>query len=554
MAKVTTESERVQPPAAQAPTPKLVFVGFMGAGKSRAAGRAAERLGVEALDSDSRVEAELGEPISAFFDREGEAAFREREEAAVLDLLARPDATVIALGGGAVKSERVRERLTDHVCVYLEIDPELAWSRVSDSGRPLARDRGRFVELHAERKPLYESVSRATLPATEGVLPERALDAAIALARRELPRALRMAWAQMENGGYPVYVGAGALDAAGSLWPGPGRSFVVADENVQALHGERLRGSLADGPGLAQTVTVAPGERHKVLAEAERVLRALARGGMERSDTLVALGGGVVGDLAGFCAAVYQRGVAIVQVPTTVVAQVDSAYGGKTGVDLPEAKNYVGAFHQPVAVFTDPDVLATLPGEELRAGFVEVIKTALIAGGELWEQTRMIEPLEIALSRDQESIRRVIESCIRTKLAVVAEDERELGARASLNLGHTFAHALEAAVRYSGYRHGEAVGIGLLVALRLSELELELDPNVRDAVAELLARHGLPRRFEGPSVDELLRYAALDKKRRQGRSNLVLLSAPGHVVTGCDISDQALREAIEEVREVDATS
>jgi 3-dehydroquinate synthase len=525
---------------------KLVFVGFMGSGKSRAARHAKRMLGADPLDSDSLLEAELGESIASFFDRHGEAAFREREEALVLSLLDRPDARVIALGGGAVLSVSVRERLADHLCIYMEVEPEAAWERSQESERPLARDRDSFLALLAERTPLYESVARAVVPAKDDLV-ERALPAASRLTAPGAPRSARMIWAPTASGGYPVYVGNGVIDSAGSLWPGEGRCFVVADEQAQALHGERLGSGLDEKIPLVQTVTVPSGEWHKTLAEAERVLRMLAKHGMERTDTMLAFGGGVVGDLAGLCAAVYQRGVALVQAPTTLVAQVDSAYGGKTGVDIPDAKNYVGAFHQPSAVLTDPTLLGTLPAEELRAGFSEVIKTGLIAGGELWQQVGRLEAIERAPAHDPESLRLVIEGCLRTKLAIVAEDEHDRGRRASLNLGHTFAHGLEAAGAYGTYRHGEAVGLGLLVALRLSEREAGLDPAVRDEVAALLRRHGLPTSFSGVSTDQILAHAALDKKRRGGRHQLVLLSSPGNVAIGCEVSEEALREAIEEI-------
>ena len=272
---------------------------------------------------------------------------------------------------------------------------------------------------------------------------------------------------------------------------------------------------------------------------------------MERTDTLIAFGGGVVGDLGGFCAAVYQRGVPVVQVPTSLVAQVDSAYGGKTGVDLPEAKNYVGAFHQPLAVFTDPRLLATLPASELRAGFAEVIKTGLIAGGELWRRIGELEEIERTVTADPDSLRAVIEDCIRTKLGVVAQDERDQGLRASLNLGHTVAHGIEAASAYGGYRHGEAVGLGLLVALRLSERDAGLDTAVRDQVAELLRRNDLPTAFGGITTDQILAHAALDKKRRGGRHRLVLLQSPGKVITDYKVSEDALRDAIDEIRGVE---
>ena len=272
---------------------------------------------------------------------------------------------------------------------------------------------------------------------------------------------------------------------------------------------------------------------------------------MQRSDAIVALGGGVAGDLAGFCAATYQRGVAIVHVPTTVVAQVDSAYGGKTGVDIPEGKNYVGSFHQPEAVITDPLTLRTLPDAELRAGFAEVLKTGLIAGGPLWEDVRSMPPLREVLETDLGLAVRVVYRCAQAKLGVVAADELEQGVRASLNLGHTFAHALESATGYEGHRHGEAVALGLRVALRLSERFADLDPAVREEVDELLVRHGLPLSFGGPPTATLLDHADRDKKRRGAHRNLVLLHAPGDVETGAEVPDDALEQAIDEIREVD---
>jgi shikimate kinase / 3-dehydroquinate synthase len=220
-------------------------------------------------------------------------------------------------------------------------------------------------------------------------------------------------------------------------------------------------------------------------------------------------------------------------VPTTLVAQVDSAFGGKTGVDLPEGKNYVGAFHQPSAVIVDTAALETLPREELAAGYAEVVKTALIAGGPLWAKVRSgADPDEA-----------IILGCLRTKLGVVAEDERDSGRRQVLNLGHTVGHAIEAATGYSRYRHGEAVGIGLLAALRLSGR----DP-LRDEVAGLLSARGLPVAFEGATTAEVVELVARDKKRRGGRVPFVLVQAPGDVTPGHDVGDEELRAAIGEVR------
>ena len=497
----------------------LVFVGFMGAGKSTAARIAAADLGVEALDSDRELERSLGEPIESFFDREGEAAFRAREEEMVLELLARPGARVVALGGGALGSDRVREALRRHTVVHLEVRAEEAWRRASGKGRPLARDRTVFERLKAEREALYESAATATLPAMprEGV--RRAVPALRALAGA--PAGARLMWAAAASGDYPVYFGRG-LVAAGFIQPAGGRRFAVTDENVAALHAVEAE---------AQCVVPA-GEEEKTLARAEEVLRFLAASGAARDDLVVAVGGGVVGDLGGFCAAVYQRGIRWTGVPTTLVAQVDSAYGGKTGVDLPEAKNYVGAYHQPSAVIVDPGVLETLPAQEAAAGYAEVVKTALIAGGPLWARVREGGPV------DDETVWR----CLRTKLAVVAEDERDEGRRQVLTLGHTIGHAIEAATAYGRYRHGEAVAIGLVAALRLSNREA-----LRREVAGLFAARGLPVAFEGAPVDDVLAYVARDKKRRDDGVPFVLVEAPGQVTPGHRVGADELRAAIEEV-------
>jgi shikimate kinase/3-dehydroquinate synthase len=242
----------------------------------------------------------------------------------------------------------------------------------------------------------------------------------------------------------------------------------------------------------------------------------------------------VVGDVGGFCAALYQRGVRVVQVPTTLVAQVDSAYGGKTGVDLPEGKNYAGAYHQPAAVLVDPSTMATLSQTELASGWAEVIKTALIAGGRLWERVRSGAPLD----------RDLVLACARTKLAVVASDERDAGRRQTLNLGHTVGHAIETVTGYRRYRHGEAVGLGLLAALRLSG-----QTQLRDEVGELLAARGLPTTLDdGVDPAAVVAATARDKKRRHGRVGFVLVEAPGDVRPGRPVQEGELRAAVAELR------
>jgi len=502
----------------------LVFIGFMGAGKTSAAAAAAAALGTEALDTDARLEAELDMSIAECFDREGEAAFREREAALVARELASGDHTVIALGGGALRSEAVRDALRAHTAVLLEVAVDDAWARSAGGERPLASDREAFAALFTERAPVYERAADAILPGSDPQLVTRALPALSALARA--PQGTHLVWAHSASRDYPVFAGPALLEA--DFWPLEGRRFGVSDTTVSDLHGARIE-------PLAGSVLVEPGERTKTVATAEHVWRSLAQQGMGHSDHVVALGGGVVGDLAGFCAATYQRGVDVVHVPTTLVAQVDSAYGGKTGVDLPEAKNYVGAYHQPAAVLVDPATLLTLAPEELSAGYAEVVKTALIAGGPLWERVR-----SGAAGAAQPD---VVLACARTKLAIVAADERDDGRRQTLNLGHTVAHAIETVTGYGRYRHGEAVALGLLAALRLSH-----QPELRAEVAELLAGHGLSTRLEGADVTEVIAATALDKKRRgPGPTPFVLLDAPGDVRPGCAVEEDEIRAAVEEL-------
>jgi shikimate kinase/3-dehydroquinate synthase len=523
-------------PPGDAPSRALVFIGFMGAGKTTAAAEVAAALGTRACDSDLLLEEELGHSIAAEFERNGEASFRSAEEGIVCRLLADAGpGSVISLGGGSVLSERVRLALEPHLTVLLDIDVEDAWRRVGGGAgrekRPLVLNRSAFEDLYESRAAHYEQLADAILPALTPGVAVRALPALRALA--VAPRPTRLLWAGAASGEYPVLVGGGLVRAEAcskpGLWPldrSISRPFCISDETVAPLYAQAI-GSVQ------RLIAIKPGERHKTLAGAEMVWNELVAGGMTRADHVVALGGGVVGDLAGFCAATYQRGVPVVHVPTTLVAQVDSAYGGKTGVDLAQAKNYVGAYHQPAGVIVDPETLTTLPATELAAGYVEVLKTALIAGGELWQRIAADEPLD----------EHMILACARTKLAVVAEDERDAARRQVLNLGHTVGHAIETVTSYERYRHGEAVGLGLLAALRLSHA-----PDLRAQVRELLRAHGLPVKLEGEDIEQILQATMRDKKRTAASVPFVLIEEPGEAKTGCLVPEEELRRAVTELR------
>jgi shikimate kinase / 3-dehydroquinate synthase len=500
----------------------LVLIGFMGSGKSTAAAAIAKESGLTALDSDAEIEREAGVAIADLFLTQGESGFRELEQKMVLQLLAHANAsTVIALGGGSVLSAAVQEALSEHLVVHLELDAASAWERVSAEGgkRPLALDPQQFAALHEEREPIYAALADAILPAREPRVAVRALRALDAL--RSAPADVKLLWASAASGEYPVLIGRGLIregliagsGAAAQLWPldrERSRPFCVTDTNVGPLYREQLG-------ELAKVVQIPAGERNKTIATAEQVWSAMLEAGATRADHVVALGGGVVGDLAGFCAATYQRGVRCIQVPTTLVAQVDSAYGGKTGVDLRAGKNYVGAYHQPSGVIVDLDTLQSLPPRELAAGWVEVLKTALIAGGELWQR----------VSAEQALDQRTVMLCAKTKIGIVASDERDAGARQMLNLGHTIGHAIETATGYERYLHGEAVGLGLLAALRLSGAS-----ELREQVRQLMASKGLPLQLQGASATDVLAAAHRDKKRLHGDVPFVLCRAPGEIEIG----------------------
>jgi shikimate kinase / 3-dehydroquinate synthase len=503
----------------------VAMIGFMGAGKSTAAKAAAEALGTSAVDVDHVIAGRFGKPIPEVFATDGEAAFRATEERVTLELLDDPGTRVLALGGGAIGSAAVRDALARHLVVWVDIDVNTAWARCHGSGRPLASDKGSFERLHAQRDPLYEALADIVVPNECTHRMGEVLRAA-----ERMPDETVMLWATTAAKDYPAYIGPGLLGER-AFWPVtvPGRRFLVTDGAVGRLYGASDAFAPLDG-----RVAIMPGEQSKTIAHAEIVWSELARGAMTRGDVVVALGGGVVGDLAGFCAATYQRGVRYVQVPTTLVAQADSAYGGKTGVDLEQAKNYVGAYHHPEAVIADPATLRSLPEAELAAGYAEVVKTALIAGGRLWETIR---------SGADPADPRVIAACVRCKLSVVARDERDAGIRQVLNLGHTVAHAIETVTGYAVYRHGEAVALGLLAALRLSG-----HGPLRDEVADLLHAQGLPTSMRDVDPDAVVMATARDKKRvAEGPVPFVLLPAPGDPRPGSTVAPRELIAAVREL-------
>jgi 3-dehydroquinate synthase len=337
---------------------------------------------------------------------------------------------------------------------------------------------------------------------------------------------------------YPILIGAGLLGDA-ALLEGSVRArdvMVVSNVTVAPLWAPRLRSALA-GFRVAECI-LPDGEKYKTMATMSRVLDALVAARMNRDCAVLALGGGVVGDIAGFAAACYQRGVDFVQLPTTLLAQVDSSVGGKTGVDHPGGKNLIGAFHQPVAVLADTDTLDTLPERELRAGLAEVIKYGLVGDEPFlaWIE----QNLELLLARDPAALAYAIRRCCECKAGIVSRDERERGDRALLNLGHTFGHAIETGTGYGNWLHGEAVAAGMAMAAGMSRRLGWLDEADVARVRQLLARAGLPTDPPALGRERFLELMRMDKKVQAGRIRLVLLRHVGQAVCTADYDDDAL--------------
>jgi 3-dehydroquinate synthase len=343
---------------------------------------------------------------------------------------------------------------------------------------------------------------------------------------------------------YPIYIGKGILDDA-SLYAGhlvARRAAIVTNAVVAPLYLDRVRRALAVGGAQTIDVVVEDGEQAKDWRTLERVFDALLGARCDRQTAIVALGGGVIGDLAGFAAAVYQRGVPFIQVPTTLLAQVDSSVGGKTAINHPLGKNMIGAFYQPLAVISDVTTLDTLPDRELRAGLAEVIKHgfALDASFTEWLEAN----IERLLARDAAALTHAIRRSCELKAQVVAADERESGRRALLNFGHTFGHAIETGLGYGKWLHGEAVAAGMVMAAELSARSGMIGQLEVDRVRALIARAGLPATGPDLTPDRYLELMAVDKKAASGRVRFVVLEAIGRSALRADLDERHVREAI----------
>lgn len=533
----------------------------MGSGKTAVGKAVARLLRLQFIDSDAEIERRTGVDITYIFEREGEAGFRQRERE-IIDELTQRQRCLLSTGGGAVIAEASRAVLHERgFVVYLHTSVEEQAERTAHGHhRPLLANAPnpaqRLAELMAFREPLYRGVAHAVVNTDRRKVQAVAEDVAAAYRAAtasatadavnspagELAVTSQRLDVVLPGTAYPIHIGAGMLDDA-AAWCSQvptGPLLVVTNPTVAPLYLARMLAALqAAVPGRrVHTCVVPDGEQHKSLATLGLVFDALVEHRIPRDGGLVALGGGVIGDLTGFAAATWQRGVACVQVPTTLLAQVDSSVGGKTAVNHPGGKNLIGAFHQPSVVIADTATLATLPPREYAAGLAEVAKYGFIMDAPFigWLEANA----SLLRARDATALAYAIRRSCECKAQLVAIDEREQGPRALLNLGHTFGHAIEAGAGYGEYLHGEAVAIGTVMAAGLSHRLGWLSAADVQRLRGLLEMLGLPVTAPRLGVDRTLELMRLDKKVLKGQLRLVLLRQLGEGVVTADYPEEAL--------------
>lgn len=518
--------------------PSIFLIGFMAAGKSQVAKALAQQLNMPHVDLDTVIEMDAGKSIAQIFASEKESGFRQRETRALKSVIAGPESVVATGGGTACSGDNMQEMRDAGLVVHLATSLPTALERAAKSSdkRPLLEQTPAQIEsLYRDRAPVYRRAPISV--STEQRSPEAvatairaAMDAASALPDERHSQAAVVALGARS---YPIVVEQGCLSAIGpalgAQLPAAKRVAIVSDDNVFPLYGKTVRESL-EGAGLEVIhATVPAGEASKEIQVYADLCETLIAGGLDRSSAVVALGGGVVGDLAGFVASSLFRGIPVVQVPTTLLAMTDSAIGGKTGINSKQGKNLLGAFWQPSLVWADTNTLATLPPRERRAAFGELVKYALLDGG-LWELVERLAPLVSGQELQPDAdLSNLVRSCATLKAGIVSADEREGGLRAVLNLGHTLAHAIEVHAGFGTILHGEAVALGLLATCRVSHRLGLCEESLEVEVAEILEAAGLDTALQPWLRSEVLDHIGVDKKRTGSKIRFIAVHKLGDV-------------------------
>jgi shikimate kinase/3-dehydroquinate synthase len=539
----------------------IVLVGLMGCGKSSVGKRLAARLQWPFVDADEEIEKAAAKTINDIFCDHGEAHFRDGERKVIARLLGN-GAQVLATGGGAFMNSETRQRIRDSaVSVWLRADLPVLLRRVlKRDTRPLLRNGNPEATMKAlidERYPVYAEADLTVESRDEAhdVIVSEILTRLAAMPKRGAAAAaptVRTVGVNLGQRSYDVEIGAGLIQDAGRLIKsrlGAVKCAVVTDENVARLHLPALEAALTAEGLHAGSIVLKPGEATKSFRELAPLCERLLELGLERGDIVVPFGGGVIGDLAGFAAGILRRGVRFVQIPTTLLAQVDSSVGGKTGINTPQGKNLIGVFHQPSLVLADTDVLATLPEREVRAGYAEVAKYGLLGDAPFFAWLE--QNWRGVLGNSGPSLTHAIETSVKAKADIVARDETESGDRALLNLGHTFGHALEAWTGYSNrLLHGEGVSVGMCLAFRLSESLKFCPAGTAVRVSQHLKAVGLPTSINdipGGKADagELVRLMGQDKKVRHGKLTFILARDIGQAFITRDVAADAVKSFLE---------
>ncbi len=507
----------------------------MGAGKTTVGKLLAKQLGKTFIDSDEEIQRRTGVTIPHIFDVEGEAGFRIRESCIIQELL-KHDGIVLATGGGAILNPQNREMMKRNgIVVYLKSSVHDLWQRTRhDQNRPLLQTgnpRAKLQELHDLRDPLYTAA--ADMIIHTGKQSVQILLERLQLRLEEMKQntgsnnTMQTLSVGLAERSYPIHIGSGLLSRIELLLPHipHKRTIVISNTTVAPLYLQQLSQGLSEHGVQVQSIILPDGEQYKNSESLNTIYDALLTARSERSTPLIALGGGVIGDITGFAAATYLRGVPFIQIPTTLLAQVDSSVGGKTGINHPLGKNMIGAFYQPQVVLADLSTLDTLPDRELSAGIAEVIKYGLIRDFPFFEWLE--QNMGRLLDRDAAALQYAVARSCENKAEVVAADEREAGERALLNLGHTFGHAIEAGLGFGVWLHGEAVGCGMVMALQLSRRLGLVDEAFVQRVTALIARAGLPTVGPALGADRYLELMRVDKKAEAGQIRFVVIEEPG---------------------------